>query len=330
MKQFPIYAIALSTILFCYLGCDKNPIVENNFNEIWELKNSNSLYSLTDIYFIDDKIGFAVGSVGVILKTTDGGERWDIIDSVDTPSPTLRKINFFNKSIGLIVGNNGIIKRTTDGGNSWITTELQPQNSINDICIINEQVGFIIMGNLIYKTTNSGIEWKEIYSYPDPYKTFSDIHFSSVNVGYGLVKQAPLRFFGAVIKTTNSGDSWIELDTTFSNPLYSCYFINDDIGFITDLEGRCFKTLNGGESWFLPSENNLGGVTFLYFVSPNIGYGYKLDGKLIKTYNGAENWDTIISENTESLNSFYYNKTSNSLFVVGNQGKIYKCSNPKL
>jgi len=180
------------------------------------------------------------------------------------------------------------------------------------------------MGGSIYKTINTGIDWEKIYSYSDPYKTFSDLHFSSDSIGYGLVKQQSYGYSGAVIKTIDSGETWIVVDTSFNNPLYSCSFVTDDLGYVTDLEGNLFKTINGGISWTFPTSKNLGGVTFINFLSPYVGYGYKLDGKLIKTYDGGQNWIVIISDNTESLNSFFYNKSNQSIYIASNSG-IYKC-----
>jgi len=216
MKEISIIIILVIAVTN-FIGCNENTLTKDSYKEEWVLKYSNPSYNLTDVCFIDDKIGFTVGALGVILRTTTSGEQWDIIDSVETPSPSLRKIDFFNSNIGLIVGNNGIIRRTSDGGNTWITTYLAPQNSINDICIINEQECFIIMGSSIYKTTNAGVDWDKIYSYPDPYKTFRDIYFSSASIGYGLVMQAPVIFFGAIIKTIDSGKNWTELNMSFEN-----------------------------------------------------------------------------------------------------------------
>jgi len=38
--------------------------------------NPTPTFGLYDVYFIDDNNGWAVGSSGVILRTTNGGDEW--------------------------------------------------------------------------------------------------------------------------------------------------------------------------------------------------------------------------------------------------------------
>ena len=64
----------------------------------------NDLHAIT---FIDDKTGYAVGVMGILLKTTDGGNHWSLI-----PSGTgldLYNISFQGASSGWIVGVGGMI-----------------------------------------------------------------------------------------------------------------------------------------------------------------------------------------------------------------------------
>ncbi len=64
----------------------------------------NDLHAVT---FVDDKTGYAVGVMGILLKTTDGGNHWNLI-----PSGTgldLYNVSFIGSGSGWIVGVGGMI-----------------------------------------------------------------------------------------------------------------------------------------------------------------------------------------------------------------------------
>ena len=83
----------------------------------WELlipqPTSNQMVSLD---FIDDKTGWSVGEYGTILKTTDGGINWRIIEI-----PLLQDLSDVNcPTAGVVyaVGTDGHIIKSIDGGQS--------------------------------------------------------------------------------------------------------------------------------------------------------------------------------------------------------------------
>ena len=73
--------------------------------------------TLQDFSFADTNNGFAVGARGTILKTTDGGNNWEII--AGETEDDLYSVSFTDSNIGTVVGNFGAILRTTDAGNHW-------------------------------------------------------------------------------------------------------------------------------------------------------------------------------------------------------------------
>jgi len=87
--------VLIGVLILVILGCQENHSTENITSEKWTLVYSNPPYNFTDIHFINDKDGFAVGALGIIIKTVDGGDKWEIVDSAETPSTSLRKIVFF-------------------------------------------------------------------------------------------------------------------------------------------------------------------------------------------------------------------------------------------
>jgi photosystem II stability/assembly factor-like uncharacterized protein len=73
--------------------------------------------TLQDFSLVDTNTGFAVGARGTILKTTDGGNNWEIL--AGETEDDLYGVSFTDSNIGTVVGNFGAILRTTDAGNHW-------------------------------------------------------------------------------------------------------------------------------------------------------------------------------------------------------------------
>ena len=81
----------------------------------WTIQSSGTTQTLWAVSFTDSSNGTAVGEVGTILRTTDGGAHW-----ITQPSGTvlnLRAVSFTDGNSGTAVGEGGVILRTTDGGN---------------------------------------------------------------------------------------------------------------------------------------------------------------------------------------------------------------------
>jgi len=70
-------------------------------------QKSGTEATLMGIHFRSPHLGWAVGTGGVILKTTDGGRRWRPVTSGTTSQIT--SVFFADAQHGWVVGANGII-----------------------------------------------------------------------------------------------------------------------------------------------------------------------------------------------------------------------------
>jgi len=77
--------------------------------------------ALTGVSFIDDKTGWVVGHWGVVLKTEDGGETWEVQRSDTSVDKPLFSVYFKDKDHGLAVGLWSLMITTSDGGRTWST-----------------------------------------------------------------------------------------------------------------------------------------------------------------------------------------------------------------
>ncbi|MGC1508092.1 WD40/YVTN/BNR-like repeat-containing protein [Ketobacter nezhaii] len=123
---------------------------------------------LLDIWFRDDKEGFAVGAYGMFLHTEDGGKTWkDVADRIDNfDGWHLNSITSNRQGIVYIAGEKGVLFRSDDFGDSWVTLPSPYEGSFfgvlpgygpDDVFIYGLQ------GN-IFKSGDRGDSWQKVKS----------------------------------------------------------------------------------------------------------------------------------------------------------------------
>ncbi len=119
--SYPLYSVAFVNDTTGFIGggsfSDGGYILQTlDAGETWEVSQSLS-ERITDINFINDSIGWAVGGSGTILKTENAGTSW--ITQSSNSSATLNSVSFSDPQNGWAVGFGGETLYTTDGGSTW-------------------------------------------------------------------------------------------------------------------------------------------------------------------------------------------------------------------
>jgi photosystem II stability/assembly factor-like uncharacterized protein len=78
------------------------------------MQASGTNRNFSDISFVDASTGWAVGQIGTIATTTDGGLTWTFQESGTTAG--LYDLIFVDSQVGWIVGREGMILKTLTGG----------------------------------------------------------------------------------------------------------------------------------------------------------------------------------------------------------------------
>ncbi|MBK6847410.1 MAG: hypothetical protein IPG96_07670 [Proteobacteria bacterium] len=66
---------------------------------------------------VNTSVGFAAGTNGTLLKSTDSGASWTALSA--GTAATLRALAFVDAQTGLAAGDGGVLLKTTNGGLSW-------------------------------------------------------------------------------------------------------------------------------------------------------------------------------------------------------------------
>ena len=274
--------------------------------------------SIADFCFTDSLVGFAVTNVGnsnsYILKTTNGGDNWEVKLSNNR---VFKRVEFINENTGFANAFTTIYK-TTDAGEVWNGISL-PGIYGDDMFVLNNDTIWLTMNEGltggVYKTTNGGASWirqlnlgtlnpENIYMYN------KDIGFiSKVNTGSPYTR-----------KTTDSGKSWF---VVVNNEGFT------DMSFVDSLTGWknngtatiIQKTINGGLNWSNQEIPKEGGPIFLSrinsFVNVNtdtifgVGGQYQysfgvLRGLIYRTTNGGVNWGYQLVDSNIHISRYLY------------------------
>jgi photosystem II stability/assembly factor-like uncharacterized protein len=116
--------------------------------------------ALRGLAFADDRIGYACGDDGMILKTTDAGATWFAPANSGGPICWLYGVAFANASLGIVVGTEGLWL-TRDGGQSW--THAIDTDLLYGCAFASERTAVAVgTGATLYRTTDAGEHWVPI------------------------------------------------------------------------------------------------------------------------------------------------------------------------
>jgi len=290
----------------------------------WQAQFSGVDNSLRSVFFTDEHNGWAVGSFGAVVHTTNGGENWNQQSSGSNKD--LNCVHFIDSITGWICGSQGTILKTTDGGNSW-----SPQNSATvfnllSVHFANDSVGWVVGTNgTISKTTNGGTNW---ITQNSPFtEVINDVDFVDDLYGWAATFESG-SVETTIIKTTDGGDFWelVTLPMLIPLPVFSVDFIDRNTGWVVGYLEIIYKSIDGGYNWF---EQQLGlsstpeGFLSVSFADENNGWTVGYDGVIGHTSDGGDHW-TAQSSGTSDILWDVYIVNPNAGWIVGDNGLILK------
>ena len=255
-------------------------------------------------------ISVAQGYTRYILRTTNSGFNWNIVNSVTGAGiATFQKID--STTIYAGGGNNGYlaIYRTFDRGLTWDSVSKTNSIAYAGFYFVNRDTGWIstfdFTTSRIWRTTNGGVNF---YPYSNP----SALLYGRL---FFLKEKVNGEYYGwcasnaGITASTNSGLLWNLISGMTVDNGGQIYFINKDTGWVGNVypgggnPKRIYITYNGGLNWSWQQMPN--SSLFLYTdlkifecVNKNILYGgggaiylnSKIYSVIWKTTNGGINW----------------------------------------
>ena len=280
----------------------------------WHEVKSPTSKTITDIHIVDSENGFMSCASGTVLKTTNGGLDWQAFNT--GISASFRSIFGIDKDTAYTAGIS--LYKSTNSCVSWADYGGlgSSGSTIFDIHFLSPKTGFIIKSGKLYKTNDYGLNWDKVY---DKVYSNGNIIFTSQDTGYVVgggidnCDPGPCNFpfnRGAIIKTTDGGDSWQKL-MFFNDTLniISASFIDNNFGYCFSSNNTIQKTEDGGLTWISINTGITGSISGGLFINKSIGF-IITGGQIYITKNGGMNWD------------LEYTVSDGGLFEIGNSNKM--------
>jgi len=264
------------------------------------------------VQFLDQNVGWAVGWLGTILKTTNGGDSWSMQNSATTEN--LYSIHFSDANHGWAVGPNGTIVHTSDGGNVWIMQNSGTQNSLHAVYFADDSHGWIIgRYGMILHTTDGGTTWTQQNS--GSANWLISVYFPDLNNGWITGES------GIVLHTNNGGNTWVIQNSGTNSWLSSVFFINSTHGWLAGSPGIIRTTSDAGVTWTGQASGTSEELRNIQFLNNSEGWIVGNNGTFLKTSDGGNVWTPQNSGTSENLYWINFIDASNG-WIVGRNGTI--------
>jgi len=305
-------------------------------------------FQVSDMTFIDSLTGWAVtgnsmpnDSSGYILKTTNGGDNWQL-QLAETRD--FSRVKFLNSNTGYVSGGyytGARLYKTTNGGTNWFLIN-GPGGQIfyDDMSVLNEDTIWIAISQFasggVFRTTNAGANWTQQLniggSNPDR------IYMYNRNIGFISRTSSP-----QLRKTTDAGLSWNIVSGTGTGSFNDIFFIDSLTGWKAKSVGGggwlMGKSTDGGYNWIeqiLPFGGNIssgsGIVRFnninqdtIWGAGGNLFYpGQGARVFLYRSTNGGDNWYLQIPDTSYQIPTLsfidFIDKQKGWSYMAGSRG----------
>jgi len=120
---------------------------------------------------------------------------------------------------------------------------------------------------------------------------------------------------GTIIRTKDKGKNWDilssgtnkkinSLQNTKIGNIRSCWFINENKGFICDSNGKLYMTEDGGITWLLQYHERPEFLNKLFFIDDTTGWA--AGTIIIKTTDGGMTWEKVETDFNDEFNDIYF------------------------
>lgn len=347
-------------ILSAYIGI--GVAKTENAGTSWSVESEgmNELY-LTDVEVAPDNSGIVLASYEGL--NTGGCFIYDPNSDTWQPAGNLPAPRFSQVSIGsdgamyawslgpTKVAQDGLYK-STDGGITWenkgpdvgmyLETEifgLSVSNSNPDLIFIaGNNFGVNGWGSVIYRSTDGGNTWEDVYSGED-FESFRFIQIdpNSNDIIYAVYKNTSSG--AGLVKSIDGGNTWQIINNGIASTAKwaSCIITDPNnadvlyagVGGASGIARTIYKSVDQGVTWtntFLPPGENLSKITDIIIDPLNSNLIYVATNKdgVFMSENGADSWEIanegLSAQNITGISSTYEDENGITGFYISTYG----------
>jgi photosystem II stability/assembly factor-like uncharacterized protein len=313
----------------------------------WIKQTVNTTAGLRGLSVVSEKIVWASGTGGTVIKTVDGGKSWKVMTVPGAEKLDFRDIEAFdgNTAYILSIGNGDAsrIYKTTDGGVTWALQFTNKNEKaffdavacwdVNTCMAMSDPVdGHYVL----IRTDDGGTNWKQIVSNQMPAAKDGEAAFAASGTCLYIAPGGAVFLVSGgtdarVFRSVDRGNTWTVAETpivkgTAGSGIFSITFRNELHG--TAVGGNYEKpneptrnlafTRDGGKSFY--EGEGLGGYrSGVTYIDDRTLIAVGTSGTDISSDRGAT-WKTIGSEDLNAVAA----KGRSSVWAVGPKGLVVK------
>lgn len=230
-------------------------LVSTDSGATWVQKPSPTRAELTAVYFADRQHGWAVGHDTTILRTSDGGESWELVHWAPEDEAPLFDVWFSDLDNGFALGAYGTFLVTSDGGETW------DYETVSDDDVHLHNIARAADGRLYiaaeagtaFRSDDDGVTW---VSLPSPYE---GSFFGVLPLGSDVVLLYGLR--GHVFRSEDAGETWTPIDTGTVAMITDGVRLADGRIVLVGLGGAVLVSGDDGRTFSLHQQPNRRGIS---------------------------------------------------------------------
>ncbi|MEM9836593.1 MAG: YCF48-related protein [Bacteroidota bacterium] len=310
LKTLPIF----TGLFLLVLGLSaQRTVTQNPVEEITQFE---------DVFVDAGGNGWAVGSCGIIAKTTNNGMSWTFQDAPEGNDYSTVGCAPGTNCQTVILAGGGLRARSTNGGTSWTVVDDDDNMFGEDIIALGTNVVLYDGGSFFtLRSINGGATWATIELPDSPATPFQ---FVSATNGY---------FFGndeVFYRTTDAGQTWTA--TSYTHPASVRYltFFDATTGWLYDNDRKIYKTTDGGMTWTDQQQSGLiSNIRVIAAISPTQLRGVSVTDQIWESDDSGTTWTSYALNMGDGIFvKQKYHRIGNEFWLVSNLSEIfYSASN---
>ena len=258
---------------------------------------------------------WAIGELGVVVKTNDGGATWQRVRGNDGTGGFFKSMSAVDSNTVWAAGAGGQIIKTVDGGKIWTKQTSGSSNILNDVVANSASVAWAVGVDAALRTSDGGSTWQKLTTLAAPL-----YRLSAPTSAIAYVTIQP----DSVARTSDSGVTWAttqlvglagSLATAISAP-------SAGVAWVVGQNGLVERTTDGA-TWSNTSKPKQGTASPLSILAFNALTAYISydDATIAQTTDGGVSW-SLFAGNRFSPTEALFAADANTLWGVGVVGAI--------
>jgi len=256
----------------------------------------------------------AVGDYGKILRSTDSGANWTVINAGSSLENHWTGLAFGNANVGIVSSGGATLKRTTDGGVTWNDVASPVFNSIAAIAFADPSHAVLIdAGGQVATSDDAGATWSlgtSLFGAED----VTNLRFKNATTGYATAK------FGQIWYTDDAGANWtLMAGGSDLQDLHTVRFSSVGVGLIAGGESLR-RSVDGGNTWVDTLPRYAFGVAF---ASDSVAVAATRNGEIYRSTDAGINWSSVYNDPTVVFDAVDF-ATASVGVAVGPGGRVLR------